>query len=354
MRILHELNQLDVGGAERVVLTLAKYDKENQHMVYSYKDGPMRKELEDAGVKVFIETPKVTHDIEAEIFHVHTGGAPSTIAASIAGTMTVVETIHSPVVSAVRDEWVAARVGVSNQVTKLNRKCRTIYNGIDFSRLSEHHETAQTPDGEIKPRQSLREAINIPNDAIVVGRLGRLGFDKCLEEWLAAAKVFQDTLPHSNVHFLIVGDEAADARGYLAKLKVMAASLPVKNIHFVPAMQDVGWAYESMDIFMYPSPSEGFGLVYMEAMACGVAALLWETELTQEICLGAAYLVAPTVKGLALGLVNLVNSPDVREQYCAEGIEHVQNDFSEELMVEQYQKIYKELKGAEVEAVQSN
>jgi glycosyltransferase involved in cell wall biosynthesis len=337
MKILHELNQLEMGGAERVVAGIIRHDKENQHTVYSYKDGPMKSVLEEAGATVIIES-KETIPVDCDIIHLHTGGGESTVAKCVKGQIVTVETIHSPVVSAVRDEWVSQRIGVSNQVTKMNRKCRTIYNGVDIDRLEAHN----------KSEKSLRETFKIPQDAFIIGRTGRIAHDKCLEEWLVACKKFQDMGICKEPHFLIVGDEADSSKGYLAKVKVMAASLPLRNVHFVPAMEHIGWAYEAMDVFMYPSPTEGFGLVYMEAMACGVATLLWDSDLTKELALGAAWLTKPTVHDLAETLAYLYLQPSIREQFALEGHQHVLNEFTEDRMSKRYQELYLELKGAPV------
>ena len=55
MKILHELNQLEKGGAERVVASIIRHDKDNKHLVFSYKDGPMRPILEAAGAEIVMD-----------------------------------------------------------------------------------------------------------------------------------------------------------------------------------------------------------------------------------------------------------------------------------------------------------
>lgn len=349
MKILHELNQLEMGGVERVVAGIIKHDRLNSHSVYSYKDGPMKEILQKAGAEVHIEGED-TIETDAEIIHIHTGGDPSLVASCTKGQILTVETVHSPVVSAVRDEWIHARVGVSNQVTKLNRKCRTIYNGVDTQRLDTALMVAVEGSIATSISGTFRTAHGIPQDAFVVGRLGRLGFDKCLEEWMVACWKFQKSNLCPNPHFVIVGDEASNARGYLSKLKIAAASFPLKNVHFIPALEAIGWALEAMDIFMYPSPTEGFGLAYMEAMACGIPALLWENSLTKEIALGAAWLAKPTVKDLAESLIYLFINKEIREQFAEEGQKHVLNEFTEEIMSANYQRLYAEVAGVPASA----
>lgn len=334
MKVLHELNQLEMGGAERVALGIARHDKENKHFVFTYKDGPMRKLFEAAGVEVIVEKedgeiPELTVDV----IHLHTGGGKSALANGVSGQIATVETVHSVVPSGVRDEWVHARAGVSDAVTKKNRKCRTIYNGVDLARLETD-----------KEKDFFKKQLGIPEDSFVVGRLGRLGYDKCVEEWLAAAWNFQNRLTEverSRVYFLICGAESEP--GYWATIKVMIASLPLRNVVVVDATDQVMPVYNAMDLFMYPSPTEGFGLVYMEAMACGVPVLCWENQVTNELLMGHAHIVKPTVDNLIDGMELLHDNRAILDEYGSIGQELVLSDFTEERMSEAYRKLYAEV-----------
>lgn len=350
MKILHEINQLEMGGAERVIAGICRHDKTNSHSVYAYKDGPMRKVFEDLGVEVIVDDKETTKNVDAHIIHIHTGGDVSRIATAVQNTIPTIETVHSPIVSAVRDAFVHCRVGVSNLVTKMNRKCQTIYNGVDITRLekmpkSEVKSMACTPSGDPIPGSelyaSLREKLGIPNDAFVVGRLGRIGYDKCVEEFLLACWIAKRSGLVDNMHVVIVGDDAANSIGHLAKMKVTAASLPLENVHFVPATEYAGWAYQSMDVFMYPSPTEGFGLVFFEAMACQVPVLTWRTDLTAELLTGAAVLSnQQTARALADDLVYLALNPAIRKEIGIEGQRLALSSFTEERMSNEYQKLY--------------
>lgn len=333
MRILHELNQLEMGGAERVVLGIIKHDKKNSHIVYTYKDGPMRGPLEAAGARVIVNDSKNSEpeNVDVDLIHIHTGGGESMIAGSVMGGIPTIETVHSPVVSRVRDAWVTQRVGVSNVVTKMNRKCRTIYNGIDLERL----ENELTPD-------AAKERLGIPADSFVVGRLGRLGTDKGVEEFLVACWHIQMQMG-DRVHFLISGGEAKNSPGYLGKIKIMAASFPIKNVHFVDETEDVAPVYTAMDCFLYPSKTEGFGLVFCEAMACGVPVVTWKNDLTFELFAGCAMLVAPGIRSLVKGVISFMNSNLLREALADEGQRTVVNYYSAERMSLDYQALYESI-----------
>lgn len=331
MKLLHELNQLEMGGAERVVLGIIKHDKKNEHSIYTYKDGPMRTLLENAGAKVIVEKGEQVN-MDVDLIHIHTGGDESTVAKCVRGVIPTVETVHSPVVSKVRDNWIKQRIGVSGVVTGMNRKCRTIYNGIDIDRLV----------NDLEPEQA-KTALGIDPDAFVIGRLGRIGTDKCLEEFLVASWKFQKMFPDRKIAVLICGDEAKSNPGYLAKVKVMAASFPLKNVKFVPATENVAPIYTAMDVFMYPSPTEGFGLVYFEAMACGVPVLTWKNKVTEELLQGSAMLMNPTVNRLVEGLRTMMLENAVRMEIADAGRDTAINHFSEQRMSGNYQDLYEQV-----------
>lgn len=342
MIILHELNQLEMGGAERVVHGIAKHDTKNKHVVYSYKDGPMRQEFEAVGVEVLIEDPKVTHDCNSDIIHIHTGGDLSKMASAIKGRLPIIETVHCPVVSAVRDKWVVRRIGVSNRVSAKNRNCQTIYNGVDIDRLEETSKPFVVDGNEF----SFRKYHKIPDNAFVIGRLGRIGWDKNVEEFLLACWKFQKMHPNSErpIYVVIAGGEAMSCKGYLAKVKVMAASLPIKNVFFVGETKDVGWVYEALDVFLYPSDNEAFGLVWLEAMAAGVPVVTWESDISKELLLGGAYLAPQrTVDALMQGVDLLYRKPELVQEFAVYGSELARGYFSSEKMSEEYQKIYEEV-----------
>lgn len=333
MEIMHELNQLDFGGAERVVKNIIEYDTENKHSIICYKDGPFRKELEKSGANIFLikEEEREEKEFSADIIHVHTGGNISQLGICLAGSFPLIETIHSPVRSVMLDRFVSKRVGVSDVVTKLNDNCITIENGIDIE------ETLAN-----KSKVEIRKELGIPEKSIVVGRLGRLGYDKGLEEWLLACYYAQrkgfDFVP------LVVGGDARGCEGYLGRLKLMAASLPVKNIIFTGLREDIGDMFEAMDIFLYPSPTEGFGLVYMEAMLNGCVVVAYENDVTRSLIGGHAILTKPNIQGLIDGLEKVRNE-DIRVAIQGICSEYVIKNFSAERMSINYQNLYTDVYG---------
>lgn len=326
MNILHELHQLDFGGAERIVRNIIKFDTVNTHYVGTYKDGPFRAKLEEAGAKiVLLEDNEL--DIPADVIHVHSGGGASPVAEDCAGNFPIIETIHSPIRSPLRRDLITQRVGVSETVSKLNHDCVTILNGLDFPELC----ATLTP-------QTIRKELGISGP--VVGRLGRLGFDKGLEDWLLMCYELQQR----GFKFtpLIVGGEARNAKGYRGNLKVMAASLPVEGVVWVDNVTDIANYLQIMDVFAYPSPTEGFGLVFAEAIYQGALVAAYKTEVTLELFGGYAGLVDPDkgINAFADEVQKLLTDTSYADAFRGTAYDWVVDQYDAERMSKEYQELY--------------
>jgi glycosyltransferase involved in cell wall biosynthesis len=105
-----------------------------------------------------------------------------------------------------------------------------------------------------------RRSLGIADDEVVIGFHSRLVMEKGLD-------VFSDTIDElrrsGTVHrTLIVGD--GPARGWLE------ARLPQAVFAGFMGGTDLGKAVASMDVLFFPSTTETFGNVSLEAMACGL------------------------------------------------------------------------------------
>jgi len=111
------------------------------------------------------------------------------------------------------------------------------------------------------PREETHPAVNPEKKTVLyVGRLGaRKGVDLALQ---AVAK-----LDNPEVEFLIAGTGRHEEY-----LRSLAAELKIENqirfLGYVPS-EDLPQLYSSSDVFVLPSKYEGFGLVVLEAAACG-------------------------------------------------------------------------------------
>jgi len=324
LKVVHELNQLEFGGAERVVLNIVKFDEVNQHTIVSYKDGPFREEFEKVGVEVIVLSDDKELDIATDLINIHSGGGISRMAMEAGKEFPVIETIHSPLKTPMPDDYIVQRIGVSDVVTGLNNNCITIYNGLDFDTL----QPTKTP-------EEVRAELGIAPDQVVIGRLGRLGTDKGVEDYLLACYCLQqegfDFVP------LIVGSEALHSSGYVGKCKLMAASLPLENCIWTGHRTDRANLLQVMDIFLYPSATEGFGYAFIEAMYLGANVVTYNTPVNKEIVKEYGWLADKNIDGLVEGLAKVYSEP---RGFFNNAREYVKENFSAKKMSEKYQEVY--------------
>ena len=328
MKIMHELNQLEFGGVEKVIRNIIKFDNENQHSILAYKDGPYKEALIEAGAEILIPTEKNQVNVDADVLHIHTGGDVSNVALNYGKHFPIIETIHSPIKSPMRPEYIKQRIGVSDAVTKINNNCKTIYNGLDLKELEPTIE-----DKFIKSLLGMADP-SLP----VIGRLGRIGYDKGLEDWLLTCYYLQQ----NGLEFypLIIGGEALNSNGYIGKLKLMVESLPVKNVIWTGHIDDVANYLQIMDVFLYPSATEGFGLVFAEAMYNEAIVVTYDTPVANEVVGGHGILTPKTIDGLMYGVQQALNKEMV-EAIMPIARDFVATEFNAELMAQKYTEVYK-------------
>ena len=113
---------------------------------------------------------------------------------------------------------------------------------------------------------SIRKRFNIPEDAFVIGYVGRFAPEKNLE-FLSRA-VVEFLKRDEQVHFLIVG------QGPLEKIikQIFCDQSLETRVHFTGALKDQPLfdSYHAMDIFAFASLSETQGVVLSEAFTAGI------------------------------------------------------------------------------------
>jgi len=105
----------------------------------------------------------------------------------------------------------------------------------------------------------LLKELNLPKNCKIILTVCRLSFEKNIETLIKALK----KISNENVFLIIVGK--GDQKRYLEEL-VKKLNL-TKNVIFTGERTDVERFYSIADLFVLPSIYEGFGLVYLEAMA---------------------------------------------------------------------------------------
>ena len=101
--------------------------------------------------------------------------------------------------------------------------------------------------------------------------------------------------------------------------------------------------YSAADVYAGPSLAETFGLVYIEAMACGTPVVAFDCTAVPEVVrhLEAGYLARNRdVDDLTHGIRLLLQDAALRERLGRQGRERVEREYTLELQARRYVDLY--------------
>lgn len=156
-------------------------------------------------------------------------------------------------------------------------------------------------------------------DAFTVLAVGRFYRRKRYDVLLRAAAIVRQRI--SRLRVRIVGNGPRTAH-----LHALARDLRLANT--VEWLGDVSRgelarAYNACDLFCHPSVQEGFGIVFLEAMAAGKPIVAACAASAPEVAPHAALVDPESAEDLARAIVALAGSPDLRRNMGAEGLARV-------------------------------
>ncbi|HEU5099124.1 MAG TPA: glycosyltransferase family 4 protein [Roseiflexaceae bacterium] len=180
------------------------------------------------------------------------------------------------------------------------------------------------PEGIDLPRwRRLAEQVPHTSDGATILCVARQYPRKHVADLLRALPAVRRAVPRA--HAVIAGDGPE----HVALLR-LAAELDMRDaVVFTGALPDDQLArlYREADIFCLPSVQEGFGIVFLEAMACGLPVVATRSAAIPEVVPDRqAGMLAPPgdAGGLAHALIELLARPRQRASYGAFGREYVE------------------------------
>lgn len=186
-----------------------------------------------------------------------------------------------------------------------------------------------------EPRKPSRD--NGPTTFGIVARLvEQKGHTTLLE---AFHEVIKDT---TDVQLKIVGDGPL-----LEEFKQLTQQLDIdKWVSFEGHKKDIPNVMRNFDVFVHPSRWEGFGLVFLEAMACKLPVIATDVSAIPEIVVdGETGILVPPDESdrLAEAMIELKENQSLRSTMGGAGYERVRKNFSIEKMIDQHVHLYEEL-----------
>jgi glycosyltransferase involved in cell wall biosynthesis len=154
--------------------------------------------------------------------------------------------------------------------------------------------------------RSLRERLGVTGDALLAIYVGRLGAEKGLDVALTAMHDVYRTAGR-RVRFAIAGE---------GPYGETARRLAPENTIFMGRLagQDLSAFYASADLFVFPSTTDTFGNVLLEAMASGLSVVAADSGPTRELLGTRRGLAFPAGDSAALArlVLELVDAPERR------------------------------------------
>ncbi|WP_445937543.1 glycosyltransferase [Pseudomonas sp.] len=205
-----------------------------------------------------------------------------------------------------------ALLGVSNAVRDDMRGClpswmperiETLYNRIDIAAV----QAAQVT------REAAREYLGLPQEAWIVGNVGRLHPDK---DQATLIRGFAQALPRLPKGSLLV---IMGAGRLEAQLKALADGLMVtESVRFLGQVAHGRDYFKAFDTFALSSDHEPFGMVLLEAMAAGVPLIGSDCGGGREVIEGVGVLfpLGDTL-ALAAALCHMAGLDGEQRELCA-------------------------------------
>ncbi|MCD4685781.1 MAG: glycosyltransferase, partial [Anaerolineae bacterium] len=145
-----------------------------------------------------------------------------------------------------------------------------------------------------------------------------------------------------DAHYVLAGD--GDLR---AALKTEAQSLGIaERVHFLGWRSDAYAVFAALDVFLAPSLWEGFGLVFLEAMALNLPVISTRVSAIPEVVQDGetGWLVPPCdADAIAAALLEALIQPEERQTRGAAGRQRLEQQFTVGAMVTHTLDVYRRL-----------
>lgn len=218
-------------------------------------------------------------------------------------------------------EYVAHQIGVPVE------RVDVILNGVEAERFA------------AGDRVAARAALDLPDDAVVLGCVGRISEQKGQEEFIRAAARVAAQFPRAL--FLVIG--SADDEALPARLRALAADLDLGDrLRFTGHLSDMPAVHAALDVLVAPSRWEGFGLMLAEAMAAGKPIVATRAGAIPEVVVeDETALLTPVrdVPALAQAMLALLRDPARAAALGARGRVRAR-DFSWQRSAQRLQAVY--------------
>lgn len=370
--IAHVLYRLDIGGMERIAVSVINRTSERyRHAVVCLAGfGAMRDQIEDAAVPCLsldkqpgkdwgchVRLWRMLRRLQPDLVQTYNIGAlDAAPVARLAGVRRVVHAEHGRDVADPLGQnrkyrlmrrglqpFITRHVAVSEDLQNWLRdsigippsKIACIPNGIDTARYASNDESR---------RKRPLLGTFAPPGTLLIATVGRLDAVKDQAGLIDAFRILCASNPEAGARLRLAiigeGSQRPNLEQHIARLDLG------RQVRLLGNREDVAALLAECDVFALSSVAEGIPLTVLEAMAVGLPVAATDVGGVGEVVIDnmTGTLVAPSdPAALASALDRYVRDPDLRLQHGRSGCERAQNQFSLPAMVSAYIALYDEL-----------
>jgi len=389
LNVMQIILNLDIGGAQEVVRTLVEYLASDDCLpvVCSFKDGPLRQDIERLGIRVEVLPPRrysivafplfvvdmiriwwslarLVKKYDIDVVQTHLLTILDFLVLLVRYTTrlrVVLWTFHSAnFVIAERHlpkyKWllkpkryahhllyrltsclVNGFIAVSDEVKEammeiigpIQDKITVIHNGVDVKRY-----------GHLVDKTRVQSQLGLGDNARLIAVVGTLGEPKGHRYLVEAMATVAPQYP--DVHVLFIGD------GHLKEeLQAQVESLNLGQwVHFLGNRHDVPDLLAASELFVLPSLWEGLSMALLEAMAAGKPIVATAVSGTTQVMIpGETGLVVPPrdSRALAEAIIQLLSNPAQAQMMGQAARQHVKMNFSAQKQADEHLVLYHSL-----------
>lgn len=385
--VMHIILNLDIGGAQEVVRTLVKYMIREGHrpIVCTFKDGPLRQEIEQLGVPVEILPDRrysilTPHRFALEMFRIrkelillirkhqvqviqtHLLQSLDFLAATLRFmplAPSIYWTVHNYNFTLRSEDlprfhwllrpkqivyrllwhllihWIDGVIAVSEEVQDAilknigsitENKITVISNGVDLERYREPID-----------KQLIRKTLGLAEDAKLLLVVAMLREQKGHHYLIEAASRVVPQFP--DLHILIVGDGVLK-EDLIAQTKHLGLQ---EYVHFLGIRDDIPRLLAGSDTFVLPSLWEGLPMSLIEAMASALPIVATEVSGSKQVMVsGVTGLLVPPgdSQRLAEAILEVISHPQWGTEMGRAAQERVEKEYSAVKQVREHITLY--------------
>lgn len=365
MRVLQLLDSPDIGGTEMLTLDLCRNAVKNglNLTLVVTKQGDLDDEFRASGVDYYyfprrhsidlslvFELKKLVKRKRIQVIHSHQ--AVDGLHAYLIGLITKVKTVmtfHGHIPSLKDDmtlKFLIPKMDVNVAVSKsflrrlnqdikfdTSKNFQVIYNGIDTKKF-------------FKSSRNLRKELQLRKTDILLGMVGNFYNDG--RDQLTICKALPAIFDSfSKVHFVFVGGRSKTSPHFFDDCYDFCKSKNILDkVHFVGLRTDINDVLNSLDVFVFSSNHDTFGIAVIEAMMAGVPTLVNDIPPLLEVTANGKYAKIFKSKcsdDLENKMREYILNKDERLKFGKDGKDWALNMFSIEKYIANLKNLYESL-----------